>query len=143
MIDILIVLGALTLLIVGAYRGYSVILLAPAAAMLALLLIDPSAVPAVFSGLYMEKLAGFVKLYFPVFLLGAVFGKLIEVSRLEVKVDANKLISAEVIRRFAVDSGDLEPYNAVTIAGPPLSGRIVFAPPTYVGSHLLFCRSPP
>jgi H+/gluconate symporter-like permease len=80
MIDILIVLGALTLLIVGAYRGYSVILLAPAAAMLALLLIDPSAVPAVFSGLYMEKLAGFVKLYFPVFLLGAVFGKLIEVS---------------------------------------------------------------
>jgi hypothetical protein len=26
----------------------------------------------------MEKMVGFVKLYFPVFLLGAVFGKLIE-----------------------------------------------------------------
>jgi H+/gluconate symporter-like permease len=80
MIDVLIVLGALALLIAGAYRGYSVILLAPAAAMLAVLLIDPSAVPAVFSGLFIEKLAGFVKLYFPVFLLGAVFGKLIEIS---------------------------------------------------------------
>lgn len=80
MIDVLIVLGALALLIAGAYRGYSVILLAPAAAMLAVFLIDPSAVPAVFSGLFMEKLVGFVKLYFPVFLLGAVFGKLIEIS---------------------------------------------------------------
>ena len=28
----------------------------------------------------MEKMVGFVKLYFPVFLLGAVFGKLIEMS---------------------------------------------------------------
>lgn len=80
MIDVLIVLGALTLLIAGAYRGYSVILLAPIAAMVAVLLIQPSAVPAVFSGLFMEKLVGFVKLYFPVFLLGAVFGKLIEIS---------------------------------------------------------------
>ncbi|MDU2998466.1 MAG: GntP family permease, partial [Klebsiella pneumoniae] len=30
--------------------------------------------------LFMEKMVGFVKLYFPVFLLGAVFGKLIELS---------------------------------------------------------------
>src|SRR3546814_19673700 len=28
----------------------------------------------------MDKLCGFLKLYFPVFLLGAVFGKLIEIS---------------------------------------------------------------
>ena len=80
MIETLIVLGALALLIAGAYRGYSVILLAPAAAMLAVLLTDPTAVPTIFSGLFMEKAAAFVKLYFPVFLLGAVFGKLIEVS---------------------------------------------------------------
>ncbi len=32
------------------------------------------------TGLFMEKMVGFVKLYFPVFLLGAVFGKLIELS---------------------------------------------------------------
>lgn len=31
-------------------------------------------------GLFMEKLAGFLKLYLPVFLLGALFGKLIELA---------------------------------------------------------------
>ena len=33
-----------------------------------------------FTGLFMDKMVGFVKLYFPVFLLGAVFGKVIELS---------------------------------------------------------------
>jgi H+/gluconate symporter-like permease len=37
-------------------------------------------VAPVFSGIFMDKMVGFVKLYFPVFLLGAVFGKLIELS---------------------------------------------------------------
>src|SRR5215831_1368796 len=41
---------------------------------------DPAAVPAMFTGVFMEKMVGFVKLYFPVFLLGAVFGKVIELS---------------------------------------------------------------
>jgi H+/gluconate symporter-like permease len=76
----LIVAAALILLMTAAYRGYSVILFAPVAAMLAVLLTDPSAVPTVFSGLFMEKMVGFVKNYFPVFLLGAIFGKLIELS---------------------------------------------------------------
>ena len=33
-----------------------------------------------FSGVFMEKMVGFVKLYFPVFMLGAIFGKVIELS---------------------------------------------------------------
>ena len=45
-----------------------------------MLLTDPAAVPPVFTGLFMDKMVGFVKLYFPVFLLGAVFGKVIELS---------------------------------------------------------------
>ena len=76
----LIVLAALAFLMLAAYRGYSVILFAPIAALGAVLLTDPGAVAPVFSGIFMEKLVGFVKLYFPVFLLGAVFGKLIEIS---------------------------------------------------------------
>ena len=64
----------------AAYRGYSVILFAPIAALGAVLLTDPGAVAPTFTGLFMEKMVGFVKLYFPVFLLGAVFGKLIELS---------------------------------------------------------------
>jgi H+/gluconate symporter-like permease len=76
----LIALAALVFLMLAAYRGYSVILFAPIAAMLAVALTDPAAVPPVFTGLFMEKMVGFVKLYFPVFLLGAIFGKLIELS---------------------------------------------------------------
>lgn len=71
---------SLILLMIAAYRGMSVILMAPLLAMLAVFLTDPSAVPAVFSGLFMEKVGSFLKLYFPVFLLGALFGKLIEIS---------------------------------------------------------------
>lgn len=75
-----IIVGALIFLMVVAYRGYSVILFAPVAAMLAVLLTSPMEVAPIFSGLFMEKMAGFAKLYLPVFLLGAVFGKLIEIS---------------------------------------------------------------
>ncbi|WP_321956491.1 GntP family permease [Paraburkholderia bannensis] len=76
----IIVLAALAFLMLAAYRGYSVILFAPVAALAAVLLTDPAAVAPVFSGIFMEKMVGFVKLYFPVFLLGAVFGKVIELS---------------------------------------------------------------
>jgi len=76
----LIVLGALCFLMVVAYRGYSVILFAPIAAMGAVLLTDPSLVAPMFTGLFMDRMVGFLKLYFPVFLLGAVFGKVIEMS---------------------------------------------------------------
>ena len=76
----LIVLAALAFLMFVAYRGYSVILFAPVAALGAVLLTDPSLVAPMFTGLFMDRMVGFLKLYFPVFLLGAVFGKLIEVS---------------------------------------------------------------
>ncbi|MDD5261988.1 MAG: GntP family permease [Methylacidiphilales bacterium] len=75
-----IILTALVFLMVVAYRGFSVILFAPVAALMAVFLTDTSAVPPLFTGLFMEKTAGFIKLYLPVFLLGAVFGKLIEIS---------------------------------------------------------------
>ncbi|HEX6735019.1 MAG TPA: GntP family permease [Azonexus sp.] len=78
--DFLIVLASLCFLMFVAYRGYSVILFAPIAAMGAVLLIDPTLVAPMFSGLFMDKMVGFVKNYFPVFLLGAVFGKVIELS---------------------------------------------------------------
>ena len=76
----LIVLAALCFLMYVAYRGYSVILFAPIAALGAVLLTDPQLVAPMFTGLFMDKMVGFLKLYFPVFLLGAVFGKLIEIS---------------------------------------------------------------
>jgi H+/gluconate symporter-like permease len=78
--DFLITLAALFLLMFVAYRGFSVILFAPIAAMLAVLVTEPSAAPTIFTSLFMERMVGFVKLYFPVFLLGAIFGKVIELS---------------------------------------------------------------
>jgi H+/gluconate symporter-like permease len=78
--SLLIVLAALCFLMFVAYRGYSVILFAPIAALGAVVLTDPSLVAPMFTGLFMAKMVGFVQLYFPVFLLGAVFGKVIELS---------------------------------------------------------------
>ena len=76
----LIVLAALAFLMFAAYRGHSVILFAPIAALGAVLLTVPSLVAPMFTGLFMAKMVGFLKLYFPVFMLGALFGKLIELS---------------------------------------------------------------
>ncbi|MCR6662129.1 MAG: GntP family permease [Luteimonas sp.] len=92
--DFVIVLGALCFLMFVAYRGYSVILFAPIAAMGAVLLTDPNLVAPMFTGLFMDRMVGFLKLYFPVFLLGAVFGKLIEISGF------SKSIVAATIRLF-------------------------------------------
>ena len=78
--DVAIAALVLILLMLAAYRGLSVIIFAPLLAMLAVFLTDPAAVPAVFSGLFMQKVGAFLQLYFPVFLLGALFGKLVEIS---------------------------------------------------------------
>ena len=93
----LIVLLALSFLMFIAYRGYSVILFAPIAALGAVLLTDPTMVAPMFTGLFMDKMVGFVKNFFPVFLLGAVFGKVIELSGFSKAIVASviKLIGRE------------------------------------------------
>jgi H+/gluconate symporter-like permease len=92
-----IAVGALVLLMFVAYRGFSVIMFAPVAAMLAVLLTDPAAVAPAFTGVFMEKMVGFVKLYFPVFLLGAIFGKMIELSGFSTSIVSSviKLVGRE------------------------------------------------
>jgi H+/gluconate symporter-like permease len=78
--SVIISLLALGFLILVAYRGYSVILFAPVAALGAVLLTVPGAVLPAYSALFLDSMAAFLRNYFPVFLLGALFGKLIEVS---------------------------------------------------------------
>jgi H+/gluconate symporter-like permease len=78
--DLIIVIAALCLLMFVAYKGYSVILFAPIVALAAIFLTNPHDVAPMYTGLFMEKMVGFIKNYFPVFLLGAVFGKVIEIS---------------------------------------------------------------
>jgi len=78
--DVLIVVLSLFLLMAVAYRGFNIIIFAPLAALFAVVLTNPSWVYPFFSGIFLERLAGFIKLYFPVFLLGAILGKLMEIS---------------------------------------------------------------
>lgn len=68
---------ALGLLILLAYRGYSVLLLAPAMAAVAALL-GGAPLLASYTQVFMPALGSFIVQYFPLFLLGAVFGKLME-----------------------------------------------------------------
>ena len=95
--DVILILIPLVFLMIVAYRGASVIVFAPIAAMLGVLLYNPEWIPAFFTGIFMERLSGFVRLYLPVFLLGAIFGKLIEMAGYA------QSITQSIIRWFGPD----------------------------------------
>ncbi|WP_425059475.1 hypothetical protein SCACP_00650 [Sporomusa carbonis] len=71
------ILLSLFLLMFFAYRGFSVILFAPVFALLAASLSGFSLMPA-YTELFMAKAVTYIKSFFPIFLLGAVFGKIME-----------------------------------------------------------------
>ncbi len=64
-------------LMLFAYRGWSIILIAPFFAMLAALFSHFGIMP-IYSEMYMTRLAEYTKTYYPVFLFGAVFARLME-----------------------------------------------------------------
>ena len=72
LIGIILSLGLLMYL---AYRGINVLILAPLLAMLAVLLSGGLPVMATYTQVFMQSLGGYVITYFPLFLLGAIFGK--------------------------------------------------------------------
>lgn len=73
------ILAGLALLVWLAFRGWSVLLLAPAAALLAAAFAGEPLL-AHWTQTFMGSAAGFVGQFFPLFLLGALFSKLIEDS---------------------------------------------------------------
>lgn len=68
------------LLIYLAYRGVSVLILAPLMAVFTVLLSGGEALLAHYTEIFMVKLGDFVTIYFPLFLLSAIFGKIMENS---------------------------------------------------------------
>lgn len=70
---------SLIFLIVAAYRGMSVIIAAPLAALVALIFAGMPLLPG-YTEIFMTGAAGFIINYFPLFLAGAVFGQLMRVS---------------------------------------------------------------
>lgn len=81
MISLLPIFLSLGLLMYLAYRGHSVILLAPLLAMLAVLLSgEANTMLGVYTQVFMKGLGGYIISFFPLFLLGAIFGKLMDDS---------------------------------------------------------------
>lgn len=77
-LGILISLGLLMLL---AYRGVSVLILAPALALLAVLFSGEFALMLpIYTQIFMKSMGGYLIQFFPLFLLGAIFGKLMDDS---------------------------------------------------------------
>ena len=73
------ILLSLALLMFMAYRGFSVIFFAPVFAILAAIFSGMAIMPT-YTEIFLPNLANYVKVYFPFFLLGAVFGKVMEES---------------------------------------------------------------
>jgi H+/gluconate symporter-like permease len=73
---------AILLLILCAYRGVNLVLVSPVLAVLAVVLTDPASALPAFTGIFMQRFADFMQLYFPTLLLGAAFGKAMEAAGL-------------------------------------------------------------
>ncbi len=96
---------SLGLLMYLAYRGINVLILAPILALLAVLMSGDLPVLATYTQVFMKALGGYVILYFPLFLLGAIFGKVMADSgsarviaeRIVEGVGAHRAITAVVL----------------------------------------------
>jgi H+/gluconate symporter-like permease len=110
------ILISLGLLIWLAFRGWSVLLLAPAAALVAALL-DGQPLLANWTQIFMESAARFLAQFFPLFLLGAVFGKLMDDSG-SVSAVANfmtKTLGERHVMLAVVLAGALVTYGGVSL----------------------------
>lgn len=75
--EVVAIIISLFLLVTFAYRGFSVILFAPVFALMAAAVSGLPILPG-YTELFMAKAVTYIKSFFPVFLLGAVFGKVME-----------------------------------------------------------------
>ena len=100
MIDLLGILIPLALLMYFAFKGVTLLLLAPMMAVLAAILTGGLPPLAAFTQVFMMNTADFILAFFPLFFLGAIFGKLMDDSG-----------SAEAIARWVV--GRLGTANAI------------------------------
>lgn len=96
---------SLALLMYLAYRGFSVLIISPILACLAAILsgIDTGSVHilATYTETFMSSLAGYVRNYFPIFLLGAIFGKVMD------DTGSAKSISYFICEKFGKDKAIL------------------------------------
>lgn len=119
------ILLALAFLITFAYRGWSVLLLAPVAAIGAAAL-SGQPLLAHWTQTFMGAAAGFIGQFFPLFLLGAVFGKVMEDSgavraiadTLTVRLGSERAILAVVLAGAALTYGGVSLFVALFVLAP-------------------------
>ncbi len=80
MIGVLIIIAALVALMYLAYKGLSLLVLTPLLALAAVLLSGEGRILASYTQVFMVETGRFIISFFPLFLLGAVFGKLMDAS---------------------------------------------------------------
>jgi H+/gluconate symporter-like permease len=80
MIGIFGIILSLALLIYLAYRGINVLFLAPVCAMLAVLIAGNTPMLGTYTQVFMVELGKYLAKFFPIFMLGAIFGKLMDDS---------------------------------------------------------------
>lgn len=93
MISVIGILVSLLLLIYLAYRDVSVLVLAPVCALLAVSFDGNLPLLATYTQIFMGSVGQFVRDFFPLFLLGALFGKLMEDSGSAAKI-ADQIVRA-------------------------------------------------
>lgn len=120
--QILGIILSLFLLILFAYKGYSVIMFAPIFALLAAFSQGFSILPS-YTELFMAKAVVYIKSFFPVFMLGAIFGKVMEDSGLA------KSIAGAIIRKVGAEKAILSVVLACIVLtyGGVLMFVVVFA----------------
>lgn len=77
--EVMAIVVALVLLMALAYRGLPVIIFAPTCALLAAGLSSKGLLPS-YTETFMTAASGYIRSFFPLFLMGAVFGKLMETN---------------------------------------------------------------
>src|SRR5436190_19353214 len=119
------ILFALGLLIWLAYRGWSVLLLAPATALVAAA-IAREPLLAHWTQTFMGSAAQFLAQFFPLFLLGALFGKLMDDSGsvtaiarfITQKLGTHRSMLAVVLAGAVVTYGGVSVFVAFFVLGP-------------------------
>ncbi|GLO63486.1 citrate transporter [Vibrio sp. MACH09] len=103
------ILLSLVMLMYLAYKGMSVIWLAPILALVAAMFSVGTPLMASFTEVFMSSAANYVKLYFPAFLLGAIFGKVMDAS------GAAKSIAEVITKKIGATNSILAVVLAVSV----------------------------
>lgn len=78
MFDIAVILVALAVLMYLAFRGFTLLILAPAVALGAALVVGGLPILGAYTQIFMASTGDFIVAFFPLFMLGAIFGKLMD-----------------------------------------------------------------